>query len=237
MAYPDTIDTFREIENLPGLTYDPNDKRTFFTEDLQVLRDALIAIETAIGTDPTPNFENIKAALDWLGLHSTPIGAVNWFAHSEPFDGWLICDGQAVSRTEYAGLYAYLGTTWGAGDGSTTFNVPDLREKVLTGHKEGSAEWPNIGSVYGSKTHTLNAAQMPVHGFGWVVHGQENGTDIANQSVTNGSVGGSTISKYGNHGAGFTGATSRQSPSWSFGSGQAHNNIQPTTAGSFRIKT
>lgn len=48
-------------------------------------------------------------------------------------DGFLACDGAAVSRTTYAALFAAIGTTWGAGDGSTTFNLPDLRESVEVG--------------------------------------------------------------------------------------------------------
>lgn len=47
--------------------------------------------------------------------------------------GWLLCDGAAVSRTTYSGLFAVMGTTWGAGDGMTTFNLPDLRGRALFG--------------------------------------------------------------------------------------------------------
>jgi hypothetical protein len=62
-----------------------------------------------------------------------PPGMVAPFATPTAPDGWLACDGEAVSRSTYAGLYAALGDTWGAGDGSTTFNLPDLRAAVPQG--------------------------------------------------------------------------------------------------------
>jgi microcystin-dependent protein len=60
-------------------------------------------------------------------------GFIAPFAGSLAPDGWLECDGSAVSRTTYALLYSKISTTWGAGDGSTTFNLPDLRETALVG--------------------------------------------------------------------------------------------------------
>ena len=62
-----------------------------------------------------------------------PAGEVAPFARSTAPDGWLVCDGQAVSRTTYARLFAAIGTTFGAGNGSSTFNVPDLRGEFIRG--------------------------------------------------------------------------------------------------------
>jgi len=62
-----------------------------------------------------------------------PIGQVDAFAGSTAPDDWLFCDGRAVSRTTYSKLYSVIGTTWGSGDGSTTFNLPDLRGRALIG--------------------------------------------------------------------------------------------------------
>ena len=56
-----------------------------------------------------------------------PSGSVMYFARTTAPDGWLKCNGAAVSRTTYAALFASIGTTWGAGNGSTTFNLPELR--------------------------------------------------------------------------------------------------------------
>lgn len=60
-------------------------------------------------------------------------GMVVPFAGAVAPDGWLICDGREISRTVYAGLFSVIGTTYGSGDGSTTFNVPDLREAMPRG--------------------------------------------------------------------------------------------------------
>ena len=62
-----------------------------------------------------------------------PIGAILAFGGSSAPAGWLLCQGQAISRTTYAALFAVIGTAFGAGDGSTTFNVPDLRESTIKG--------------------------------------------------------------------------------------------------------
>ena len=64
-------------------------------------------------------------------IAGVPAGAISFFAMNVSPAGWLNCDGQAVSRTTYAELFAAIGTVWGAGDGSTTFNLPDLRGYFL----------------------------------------------------------------------------------------------------------
>ena len=73
-----------------------------------------------------------------------PSGAVLPFAGTAAPAGWLLCYGQAVSRTTYAALFNALGTAYGAGDGSTTFNLPDLRGRVPGGKDDmgGVAAWP-----------------------------------------------------------------------------------------------
>ena len=62
-----------------------------------------------------------------------PIGAILAYSGASAPTGWVLCDGAAISRTTYATLFANIGTNFGAGDGSTTFNVPDLRGRVLVG--------------------------------------------------------------------------------------------------------
>lgn len=62
-----------------------------------------------------------------------PLGSVKMYAGSTAPEKWLFCRGQAVSRTTYAKLFAVIGTTYGAGDGSTTFNLPDLRDRMPIG--------------------------------------------------------------------------------------------------------
>lgn len=62
-----------------------------------------------------------------------PLGTINAFGGSTAPEGWLLCQGQAISRTDYADLFAVIGTNFGAGDGSTTFNLPDMREAAPVG--------------------------------------------------------------------------------------------------------
>lgn len=62
-----------------------------------------------------------------------PIGTINAYGGATAPDGWMLCQGQAISRTDYADLFAVIGTAFGSGDGSTTFNVPDMRESVPKG--------------------------------------------------------------------------------------------------------
>lgn len=80
------------------------------------------------------------------------VGVVQAFAGRTTPQGWLLCDGSAVSRTDYAALFAVIGTTYGAGDGSTTFNLPNLVDKFVEGSATAgtvkSAGLPNITSRY-----------------------------------------------------------------------------------------
>jgi len=68
-----------------------------------------------------------------------PAGVVQMYAGTSAPTGWLVCQGQAVSRTTYAALFAVIGTTWGTGDGSTTFNLPDTQRRFPWGVTPGSA--------------------------------------------------------------------------------------------------
>ena len=94
------------------------------------------------------NFDKIDA--------TSITGVVQLFAGSSAPSGWLICNGQAVSRTTYAALFAVIGTTYGAGDGSTTFNVPNLVNKTVRGSN-------SLGKTGGADTVTLTTANMPAH--------------------------------------------------------------------------
>ena len=80
-----------------------------------------------------PNLSQISEALDKImpELTPVPVGTVA-YAHEVP-TGWLQCNGAEVSRTTYARLFRKIGTKYGAGNGSTTFNLPDLQHRVLEG--------------------------------------------------------------------------------------------------------
>jgi len=75
-----------------------------------------------------------------------PVGMVAPFAGTAAPSGWLECDGSAISRTTYSDLFTALGTLYGVGDGSTTFNLPDLRGQFLRGWNHGAGTDPDAAS-------------------------------------------------------------------------------------------
>ena len=90
-----------------------------------------------------------------------PIASIHAFATQTVPDGYLICDGSVVSRAEYADLFAALGTVWGEGDGSTTFNVPDLRGEFLRRFDAGRGV--DEGRVFASEQN--DEFKSHTHGF------------------------------------------------------------------------
>ena len=108
-----------------------------------------------------------------------PTGSVLDFAGSTAPDGWLLCFGQAVSRTDYAALFAALGTTYGVGDGSTTFNLPDCRGVVKAGKDNmggvasgkltsalSGVDGVTLGASGGAQSHTIGSNELPTHTHG-----------------------------------------------------------------------
>jgi microcystin-dependent protein len=88
-----------------------------------------------------------------------PIGSITMFGGPDAPTGWLECDGSAVSRTTYATLFALVGTTYGVGDGSTTFNVPNFGGRNPRGASGGTT----IGQSGGATTHVIPEAALPSH--------------------------------------------------------------------------
>lgn len=99
-----------------------------------------------------------KGEVDSAVAAAIPVGAVQAFAQSTAPTGWLKANGQLVSRTTYAALFSAIGTTYGAGDGSTTFALPDLRGEFIRGWDDGRGV--DAARVFGSwqvdeiKSHT-----------------------------------------------------------------------------------
>jgi len=106
--------------------------------------------------------EQIRDNLNYLKT-SLPPGVMMSFAGSSAPTQWLLCDGNEVSRTTYSDLFAIIGTTYGSGDGSTTFNLPNRKGKVGVGVDTGQSEFDTLGKTGGEKTHTLSSGEMPVH--------------------------------------------------------------------------
>ena len=94
---------------------------------------------------------NAAASAAAAALAITPTGSVLAFAGSTSPDGWLLCDGSAVSRTDYADLYAVIGTTYGSGNGTTTFNLPNLTDKFIQGNStSGTVKNAGLPNITGS---------------------------------------------------------------------------------------
>ena len=94
------------------------------------------------------------------------IGEIKMYAGATAPQNWLMCDGSAVSRTTYSKLFQIIGTTYGTGDGSTTFNLPDFRGRTAIGSGTGTATDATahaLGSTGGTETVTLNINQIPSH--------------------------------------------------------------------------
>ena len=98
------------------------------------------------------------------------IGEIRMYAGSVAPTGFLVCDGSAVSRTTYAELFDVIGTTFGSGDGSTTFNIPELSGRVVIGVSTNHA----IGDIGGEESHTLLYSELPSHSHQIPDHGHTN---------------------------------------------------------------
>ena len=109
-----------------------------------------------------------------------PAGIVLPFAGSVAPQGYLLCDGSAVSRTDYADLFAAIGTTYGAGDGASTFNVPDLSGRVVLGVSQSHA----LGTTGGEATHTLTESELPAHSHVVPAHSHENDITATTPQLT-----------------------------------------------------
>ena len=169
---------------------------------------------------------NVEAAGEVKAGGSTPlvpIGTILDFAAATPPTGYLTCDGSAVSRTDYAALFAVIGTTWGAGDGSTTFNLPDFRGRTSIGAGTGTATDATahaLGASGGTETVKLTAAQsgVPAHS-----HPLPNSSIVYNANGTQrlATSGSGTLSSV-NTNVGLSTANNTAA-----GASSAHSNMQP----------
>lgn len=200
---------------------------------------------------------------EWAAPPTTPAGVFYPFAGTSLPAGYLWCDGAAVSRTTYAALFAAIGTAYGSGNGSTTFNVPDLGGRVPVGYDSGDSDFNANGKTGGAKTHTLTVSEMPSHNHGGTTGSGGAGTTGGSGTLTTNN----TTPDYrwypstgaGNHGAiaGAGSATAAAIPNGSHnhsipshthsipnhthtissqGGGSAHNNMQPYVVARYIIK-
>lgn len=222
---PATLDTSGRLQ---GVYYDGR-------LDL-VIQDSLGAVVRTIrnvGTDDSD--------ITVTGISQFPVGFCGHTAGSSAPAGWLIRDGSAVSRAIYSDLFSAIGTTFGSGDGSTTFNLPASSGRVDVGSGTGSGLTARtLGALIGAETHELTTAELAAHTHG--VSGNT-GTQSANHthtygdsrteaivaagagaSVVDADLGATTLNT-GSNSVNHTHAISLTSAST--GSGNGHNNMQP----------
>jgi microcystin-dependent protein len=173
---------------------------------------ATSAVQTqlnAVTSDVATNTAAIAA------LEGAEVGDIKLRSAATAGTKWLVCNAQAVSRTTYATLFALIGTSFGVGDGSTTFNLPDLRGRVPVGVGTGDAADATafaLADKDGAETHTLTVAEMPAHTHSY---------SLGNTTSSGGS-------NTAGNGSSTTGST---------GGNGAHNNLQPSLALNFFIKS
>ena len=180
--------------------------------------------DIAVGQIVTVSYNSSASA--FLLSTSEKTGAIMPFAGSTAPDGWVLSYGQAISRTTYAALFAVLSTTYGTGDGSTTFNLPDLRGRAIAGTDDmggtsadrltgltGGVNGDTLGGTGGEESHILSIAEMPSH----------------DHNAYYGGTGGGAAG-----GGGVTSGARLTSPT---GGGGAHNNVQPTIILNYIIKS
>lgn len=187
-----------------------------------------------------------------------PVGTIVQTARSSATTGWLLCQGQAISRTTFSSLFAAIGTQYGSGDGSTTFNIPNLQNRVPVG-KGSEVEFDTLGETGGSKTHTLTESEIPSHTHTQSAHahtfsgststdGAHTHTTLINASLVNTRTAGTasynvdnggsmSTSSAGSHSHSYSGTTSSNASTInSTGGGAAHNNLQPYIVLNYMIK-
>ena len=165
-----------------------------------------------------------------------PTGTILDYAGSSIPTGFLICGGQAVSRTTYSNLFALIGTDFGSGDGTTTFNLPDLRGRVAIGRDNMGGSSANrittgavsidgatVGAAGGAQTHQLTTSEMPSHTHTQNAHNHTFQIFTGNFTSGNNATKTSSVSSESSYNTSSVTATNQNT-----GGDGAHNNVQPS---------
>jgi microcystin-dependent protein len=200
------------------------------------------------GTPYVALYNNTDHSLYLQGLFGNPYnvpigGMMDFIGPTAPNSSFVLPFGQAISRTTYGTLYSMVGTTFGVGDGTTTFNVPDLRGRVVAGADgmggslagrlnaagiTGAMNGAGLGAVGGEQAHALTTPELAAHSHANTLSdpGHAHGYNQPAAFGASGSAAGITGTFTG--GVTSTNATGITINNASTGSGNAHNNVQPT---------
>jgi microcystin-dependent protein len=132
--------------------------------DIDLKGNATLNLNTGItGTTVMQGAATVSGALAASSFNLMPSGMYGWFATPTAPAGWLVCNSAGVSRVTYASLFAAIGTTYGAGDGSTTFNLPNGARSTLVGSGGASTGIlaNSVGAVGGAETVTILTGNLP----------------------------------------------------------------------------
>lgn len=151
-----------------------------------------------------------------------PTGTVVPFAGSNAPKDYLICDGSAISRQIYSKLFEVIGTIYGSGDGSSTFNLPNIKGNVIVGCDSSNSKFNSLGMTGGEETHKLTTSEMPSHNHRQTVTASRSGS------------GNTYVSWNANNLTGNTDTGARNT--LNTGGNQAHNNLQPYITLNYIIK-
>lgn len=147
---------------------------------------------------------------------TVPIGSLlEWFSETIP-KGWLLLDGSAISRNEYSELFDLYGVKYGEGDGTTTFNLPNIKGKTLVGLDVTQNEFNTLGKVGGEKFHVLTVGEMPSHGHSLATAGYSGNISAVNRIAASIDYDQGKVGKNGGD--------------------QPHNNLQPYITVNFIVK-
>jgi microcystin-dependent protein len=181
--------------------------------------------------------QGLQGSLGPAGL--APTGSVVDFAGASAPTGWLLCDGSAVSRTTYSALFAVIGSTYGTGDGSTTFNLPDARGRVTVGTGLGSGLTNRtLAANGGEETHVLSIAELAAHNHPISINDPQHQHGIPGQAAC--LTGNTAVTIYGGAAAAINsvaGGTGISATSANNGSGTGHNTMMPFITLNKIIKT
>lgn len=188
--------------------------------------------------------------------YNVPIASgMDWWGTTVPNSSFVFPYGQAISRTTYATCFARMGTAYGVGDGTTTFNLPDKRGRVVAGkddmggtsanrltNQTGGLNGDTLGATGGAETHSLTEAQLAAHTHG---PGTYLAADHTHGVVAVFSINPNTVQAPGGQPApnapaagntGNSGALAVSGTSGSTGSGAAHNNVQPSIVANYIVR-
>lgn len=152
-----------------------------------------------------------------------PIGTIAPYGGNDIPANWLLCNGQEVSRVVYSELFSKIGTLWGEGNGTTTFNVPNMSGHVPIGLDADDTNFDTVGKKYGEKTHKLTVDELASHKHrneSYAVGSDADGYHNWQDNLPSGA--GSTYRATANSNA--------------TGGDQPHNNIQPSATFNYIIK-